>query len=207
MWRITDISDTVRRLFLPAGKAIAKTGLTPNNLTLIGFMVNVGVAWVLSTGRFLIGGALVILAGVFDLLDGALARSTGRSTTFGALLDSVMDRYSEAVILFGLLIYFAYQGATTEIILIFATIIGSLLVSYVKARAEGLGLDCEVGIMRRTMRLLVLALGLMLSAVAGQALLVTLWVLAIFTNTTAAHRLYFVWRLTRSQPPTQPPPE
>ena len=204
MWGINDISDNVRRLFQPAGRVIAKTGMSPNTLTLVGFAVNIGVAWVLATGHFLLGGFLVILAGAFDLLDGALARASGKSTTFGALLDSVIDRYSEAVILFGLLVFFTYQQAPMEIILIFAIIIGSLLVSYVKARAEGLGLDCEVGIMRRTIRLLVLSLGLIISHFVPQALIVTLWILAVFTNTTAAHRLFFVWRETKKEPPQTP---
>jgi CDP-diacylglycerol--glycerol-3-phosphate 3-phosphatidyltransferase len=180
---------------------LGKTGVHPNALTIFGFLINFGVAWAISQGYFAPGGAFILVAGIFDLLDGAVARVTGKVTKFGALLDSTLDRYSEAVLLFGLLWYYSWsQGAPTEVILIFATIVGSLLVSYVRARAEGLNLDAEVGIFRRTLRITVLALGLMLSAIPDSrdtAMLVTLWILAIGTNLTAAHRLFYVWGKTR----------
>ncbi|RLC69437.1 MAG: CDP-alcohol phosphatidyltransferase family protein, partial [Chloroflexi bacterium] len=140
------------------------------------------------------GGLLVVIASSLDFIDGALARVTGRSTKFGALLDSSLDRYSEAVLLFGLLWFYAQQEATMQMLLIFATIVGSLLVSYVRARAEGLGLDAEVGIMRRTMRILTLALGLLINQVT-----IILWILAILTNLTALHRLIHVWRCSKKE--------
>ncbi|KPJ53266.1 MAG: hypothetical protein AMJ37_01665, partial [Dehalococcoidia bacterium DG_18] len=124
-----------------------------------------------------------------------------RATKFGALLDSTLDRLSEAVLLFGLLWYFVWQQDTSlEVILIFAIIVGSLLISYVRARAEGLGLDAEVGIMRRTVRILTLSIGLMLSPFEP-LLLVALWGLAILTNMTAVHRLIYVWYKDRERPP------
>lgn len=201
MWRPANISDRLHHLAEPVAQVIAKTRVPPNAVTLFGFVLNIGIAYLLATGHLFLGGFLVVIAGASDLLDGALARVTGRVTRFGALLDSTIDRYSEAVLLFGLLVYFAGQEATTEMILIFATIVGSMLISYIRARAEGLGLDAEVGIMRRTVRILTLALGLMLSPIQP-ALLVTLWVLAILTNLTAAHRLIYVWRKTRKEPPS-----
>jgi CDP-diacylglycerol--glycerol-3-phosphate 3-phosphatidyltransferase len=187
-------------------RLVAKTGVTPNALTILGFLLIIGVAWVLSQGYFLLGGFLVVIASSFDFIDGALARVTGRSTRFGALLDSSLDRYSEAVLLFGLLWFYAWQGATLEILLIFAAIVGSLLVSYVRARAEGLGLDAEVGIMRRTVRILTLAIGLMVSQLMMSPieyflLFVALCILAILTNLTAAQRLLHVWRYTRKEQP------
>jgi CDP-diacylglycerol--glycerol-3-phosphate 3-phosphatidyltransferase len=180
---------------------VGKTRVHPNTLTIFGFLLNFGVAWLLSQGFFLYGGLLILAAGVFDLLDGAVARVMGKVTKFGALLDSTLDRYSEAVILFGLLWYYTWQpDACTEVILIFTTIIGSLLVSYVRARAEGLNLDAEVGIFRRTLRITSLSLGLLLSPINPDlALLVTLWFLAIGTNLTAAHRLIYVWSKTRKE--------
>lgn len=196
MWRASEISDRAHRLAEPVARVVAKTGISPNAITITGFLLIVGVAWVLSQGYFLIGGFLVIIASSCDFIDGALARVTAKSTRFGALLDSTLDRYSEAVLLFGLLWFYVWQGATTETLLIFAIIVGSLLVSYVRARAEGLGLDAEVGIMRRTMRILALALGLMLSPIEP-ALLVILWILAILTHVTAVYRLTHVWRCTR----------
>jgi len=202
MWRPSEISDWAHRLAEPVARVVAKTGIAPNAVTITGFLLIIGVAWVLSQGHFLLGGFLVIVASSLDFIDGALARVTGRSTRFGALLDSTLDRYSEAVLLFGLLWFYAWQeqGGTTEMLLIFAIIVGSLLVSYVRARAEGLGLDAEVGIMRRTMRVLTLALGLMLSPI-GPALLVILWILAILTHLTAAYRLFYVWRCAKKERP------
>lgn len=202
MWRPAEIlSDGVHRLAEPVGRVVAKTRVPPNVLTILGFLFNVGVAWIISQGHFPIAGFLIIVAGIFDLLDGAVARHTNRVTRFGALLDSTLDRLSEAVLLFGLLWYFAWQQDTSlEVILIFAIIVGSLLISYVRARAEGLGLDAEVGIMRRTVRILTLSIGLMLSPFEP-LLLVALWGLAILTNLTAVHRLIYVWYKDRKGPP------
>ena len=202
MWRPSHISDRLHHLAEPVARVIAKTRVTPNAITLFGFALNIGIACLLATGHLFLSGFLVLFAGIFDLLDGALARVTGKSTKFGALLDSTIDRYSEAVLLFGLLVYFYFArlDATLEMILIFATIVGSMLISYIRARAEGLGLDAEVGIMRRTVRIVTLAIGLMLSPIEP-ALLVALWILAIFTNFTAAHRLIYVWLKTRNGQP------
>jgi len=202
MWRPSNISDRLHHLAEPVAQVIAKTRVTPNAITLLGFALNIGIACLLATGHLFLSGFLVLFAGIFDLLDGALARVTGRSTKFGALLDSTIDRYSEAVLLFGLLVYFYFArlDATLEMILIFATIVGSMLISYIRARAEGLGLDAEVGIMRRTVRIVTLAIGLILSPIEP-ALLVALWILAIFTNFTAAHRLIYVWWKTRKGQP------
>lgn len=206
MWRPAQIiSDRTKHFAEPVGRIVGKTGVQPNALTIFGFLINFGVAWLISQGHFVFGGALILVAGMFDLLDGAVARMTGKVTKFGALLDSTLDRYSEAVILFGLLWYYVWQqDAATEVVLIFTTIIGSLLVSYVRARAEGLHLDAEVGIFRRTLRITVLSLGLMLSAIPDcreTVMLWTLWILAIGTNWTAVHRLIYVWIKTRKAEP------
>ena len=196
LFRPSVISDKAHRLAEPVGRVVAKTGIHPNAVTITGFLLIIGVAWLLAKGWFLLGGILVLVISCSDFIDGALARATGKATTFGALLDSSLDRYSEAVLLFGLLWFHAYAGAFTEVMLIFATLVGSLLVSYVRARAEGLGLFAEVGIMRRTLRVITLAVGLMLSPI-HLALLVILWILAIATNLTALYRLFYVWRASR----------
>ncbi|MCK5653535.1 MAG: CDP-alcohol phosphatidyltransferase family protein [Dehalococcoidia bacterium] len=202
MWRPAEkISDGAHRLAEPVGRVVAKTRVPPNFLTILGFSCNVGVAWIISQGHFVLAGLLIIVAGIFDLLDGAVARHTNRVTKFGALLDSTLDRLSEGVLLFGLLWYYAWQQDTSlEVILIFAAIVGSMLISYVRARAEGLGLDGEVGIMRRTVRILTLSIGLMLSPFEP-CLLVALWGLAVLTNLTAVHRLIYVWYKDRKKPP------
>lgn len=191
------ISEKAHRLADPVGRVVAKTRIPPNVITIAGFLLIFGVAWVLSEGRFVLGGILVLVVSSTDFVDGAVARAMGRETKFGALLDSSLDRYSEAVLLFGVLWFYAQQAAITEMTLIFATIVGSLLVSYVRARAEGLGLDAEVGIMRRTLRILTLSLGLLLSPIEP-ALLVVLWILAVSTNLTALYRLFYVWRADRN---------
>ncbi len=204
MWRPAEIiSDKVHNLAEPVGRVVAKTRVKPNYLTISGFLMNIFVAWVISQGYFLLGGSLILVAGIFDLLDGAVARYTNRVTKFGALLDSTLDRWSDAVLLFGLLWYFAWQpdqDTSLEMILIFAALVGFLLVSYVRARAEGLGLDADVGIMRRTQRILLLSMGLMLSTFEP-ILLIALWILAIGSNLTAAHRLIYVWYHSRKERP------
>jgi CDP-diacylglycerol--glycerol-3-phosphate 3-phosphatidyltransferase len=209
MWRPAQIfSDKMHSLAEPVGRIVGKTGVSPNTLTLFGFCINFGVAWLISQGHFVYGGILILAAGIFDLLDGAVARMTGKVTKFGALLDSTLDRYSEGVVLFGLLWYYVNRPDSvykTECLLIFATIVGSILVSYVRARAEGLNLDAEVGIFRRTMRIGILSLGLMFSAIPNQQdniMLYTLWILAIGTNFTAVHRLVYVW-FKRNKPTSQ----
>ena len=183
------------RFAQPAAQLLAKTGLTPNTLTVLGFLVSAAAAGVIAADHLLVGGLVVLFAGLFDLLDGALARARGQATRFGALLDSTLDRLSEAALLFGLLVLYARQDSTQGILLSGAVLVGSLLVSYVRARAEGLGLKCEVGLFTRPERVIVLALGLMLDQV-----LVALWVMAVLTYVTVAQRLLYIWQQTRGQP-------
>jgi CDP-diacylglycerol--glycerol-3-phosphate 3-phosphatidyltransferase len=182
----------------PVIRLIAKTKLSPNALTIIGFLLSLVIAWVLGTGHLFLGGFLVLFSGWSDLLDGALARATGRTTRFGALFDSVIDRLSEAALLSGLLWFYAAQGSFQESLLIFAVFVGSVMVSYVRARAEGLGLESQVGLFTRPERLILLALGLILSPI-DLALLIVLWILAVGTNLTAIQRLVYVWQKTRKE--------
>ncbi|MCL0079812.1 CDP-alcohol phosphatidyltransferase family protein [Dehalococcoidia bacterium] len=183
-----------RLLTEPIVRLIARTGISPNALTITGFLLNALVAGVLAGGYLFLGGFLVLFAGWFDMLDGALARISGKSTRFGTLLDSTVDRFSEAVVFLGLLVFYLAQGATLEILLIYFTIVGSIMVSYVKARAEGLGLRSEVGLFARPERVILLALGLLLSRISPVALLVVLWILAVGTMLTVLHRLIHAWR-------------
>jgi CDP-diacylglycerol--glycerol-3-phosphate 3-phosphatidyltransferase len=176
---------------------LAKIGISPNALTVFGFFATLAVAWVLSTGRFFLGGFLVLLAGSLDFLDGALARATGRSTKFGAFLDSTLDRFSDAALFLGLLAYYASQGSHyTEIVLIGAALTGSLATSYTRARAEGLGLKDEVGFFTRTERIILLAIGLIVGHWHSYAMVVVLWIIAVLSNLTALQRIYHVWRQT-----------
>jgi len=163
-------------------------------LTVLGLLLTIGVAWILSRGDFLLGGFLVLLSGAFDLLDGGLARATGRATRFGALLDSTFDRFSEAALFLVLMSYYANLGSYQEIMLIGAAMAGSMTTSYVRARAEGLGLTCEVGLFTRPERVIVLAIGLIFNQ-----MLVALWVIAVLSNLIAWQRVFHVLRQVRGQ--------
>jgi CDP-diacylglycerol--glycerol-3-phosphate 3-phosphatidyltransferase len=167
---------------------LAKAGISPNVITTVGLLIAFAVAWVLATGHFFLGGFLVLVSGAFDMLDGAVARITGRTTKFGALLDSSFDRFSEAALFLGLLAYYADKGAFQEILLIGAALVGSVMTSYVRARAEGLGLKCEVGIFTRPERVILLAIGLIFNQ-----MLVILWIIAVLSNLIALQRLGYVW--------------
>jgi len=175
------------RITDPIVGTLSKSGITPNTLTLINLALNIAAAYIIATSYFLLGGVLVLVSGLFDLLDGALARFTKQSTKFGAILDSTVDRISEAAILCGLLIWYIPQGANFEIVLIFVVLIGSFLVSYIRARAEGLGWQCQVGLFSRAERVIVLAIGLLVNQI-----LIALCVLVVFVFITVIQRLVYL---------------
>ncbi|HHY58856.1 MAG TPA: CDP-alcohol phosphatidyltransferase family protein [Chloroflexi bacterium] len=174
-------------------QGLEATGISPNALTLIGFLLTVLVAIILATGNLLVGGLLLIFAALFDTLDGALARHSQQVTVFGAFLDSVMDRYSEAITIFALIFYFsAAPDGRINVLLLAATLIGSLLVSYTRARAEAVNIECKEGFFQRTERIVVLIIGLVTGWMTP-----VLWALAIFTNLTAIQRIVDVYRKTQ----------
>jgi CDP-diacylglycerol--glycerol-3-phosphate 3-phosphatidyltransferase len=178
------------RITGPIVGTLSKSGITPNALTLINLALNIVAAYVIATGHFLPGGVLVLVSGLFDLLDGALARFTKQTTKFGAILDSTVDRISEAAILCGLLIWYAPQENTSlELLLIFVVLIGSFLVSYIRARAEGLGWQCQVGLFTRAERVIVLAIGLLINQI-----FIALCVLVVFVFITVVQRLVYLWK-------------
>ncbi|MGQ9572381.1 MAG: CDP-alcohol phosphatidyltransferase family protein [Dehalococcoidia bacterium] len=184
-----------RRITDPVVFLLAKAHITPNVLTLLGVLGNAGAAVLLARGQFLVGGIVVLAAGALDILDGALARATGQVTRFGGVFDSVMDRVSEAAILFGILYYYADRGAHEESLLAFAALAGSMLVSYIRARGEILGLQIREGLFTRAERVIVIGLGSIIDQVR-----IALWILAVLANLTALQRLYSVWRKTRHEP-------
>ena len=178
------------RITNPIVGILSKSGITPNALTLINLVLNIVAAYVIATGHFLLGGVLVLVSGLFDLLDGALARFTKQTTKFGAILDSTVDRISEAATLCGLLIWYVPQeGASLKIIFIFVVLIGSFLVSYIRARAEGLGWQCQVGLFTRAERVIVLAIGLLVNQI-----FIALCVLVVFVFITVVQRLVYLWK-------------
>lgn len=207
------LKQPARRLAELIARRLARTGVTPNGLTLIGFALSVLVGAVLAAGFLPIGGVLLLLAGAFDTLDGALARVTSTASRFGAFLDSTLDRYAEAVLLFGLLIDASRRRDSAAELLAFVVIVGSLMVSYNRARAEGLGIDCEVGIAPRPERVLILGLGLIIGLEV-----VALAILAVLTHVTAVQRILRVRAATAStaaagsrvdtitSPPAESPP-
>ncbi len=191
------VKDSVRTRMDQVGRAVARVGLTPDMASLLGLVINGAVAVVLATGRFGLGGLLLLLAAPFDLLDGALARATGKGSTFGAFLDSNLDRYSEVILFFGVLWHVQHDQthAVMRTLLIYGCATGSLLVSYARARAEALGFDNEVGILARPER--VVGLGAFLLFGWTDAIL---WALAVLTYVTAVQRLVHVWLRWRRRP-------
>lgn len=184
----------------PVARAVARTGLTPNQITALGVLGNIIAGVLIGFGFFVAGAILMLLGGVLDLIDGALARLTHRATAFGEVFDAVMDRYSEGIVLFGLLIWELNRAHQVESALIFATIVGSIQVSYTRARAEVIRMDVKEGLFTRAERVLLLAIALLFSAVP-HLLLIILWILAVLTNVTALQRLYYVWTRTKDLPP------
>jgi CDP-diacylglycerol--glycerol-3-phosphate 3-phosphatidyltransferase len=189
---LNELARKYSRKFLePLARFISATGVSPNVVTVTGFVLMIGVAFVLAWGHFLLGGILITAVALFDAIDGTLARMMGRTSRFGAFLDSTLDRLSEAVIFLGLFIYFIGQDQRLELILIYATVVGSLMVSYARARAEGIGVPLKEGLFTRFERVFLLVIGLLFNQ-----LTLILWLLAIFSNLTAIQRMYLVWRIT-----------
>jgi CDP-diacylglycerol--glycerol-3-phosphate 3-phosphatidyltransferase len=175
---------------------LVKMRLTPNAISWFGFILALGAAALIIAEHPFAGGFVVLVAGFFDILDGALARRIRKATPFGGVLDSTLDRLSEAVVLLAVLVLYAQEPAFIPIILVCLALIGSLLVSYVRARAEGAGLECEVGLFTRAERVVVLALGLLLSHIAN-ALLIALAIIVAFSFFTVGQRLVYVWQQTK----------
>ncbi len=185
------ISSYVER---PVASALAKMGVSPNMVTMAG-LVGAGIsAWLISEGMLWAGGIVMLIAGVLDLFDGALARSTGQDSAFGALLDSVVDRVSEIVVLLGLLIFYARADSIQGTVLVYLAVGGSVMVSYLRARSEGLGIDCKVGIMTRPERVAALGFGLIVGHWVPVVMLIVLGVIAGLTILTTAQRLFHTGR-------------
>ncbi|WP_038038547.1 CDP-alcohol phosphatidyltransferase family protein [Thermorudis peleae] len=193
------LADRVRAHLQHVGAVLARGRLTPNMLTVLGFLLNLAVAVVLALGHLQAAGLLALFAGAFDMLDGAVARATGKITLFGGFLDSFIDRYSEAVVFGGILIYFLrVPHGDLPIVLCYAAIVGSLMVSYARARAEAAGIALTAGIFARPERIVTLALFLLLNRPIW-----ALWLLAIVANITALQRAYLVWREAHRAGPRQ----
>jgi len=178
----------------PIVRNLSKSGVKPNTLTFTGLVIDIGAAYAIVVNHLSLGGVLILVAGLFDLLDGALARFTGQATKLGAILDSTVDRVSEAAILCSILAWYLLEGigatlgvVAIEVVVILAALVGSFLVSYIRARAEGLDLECRVGLFTRAERVIVLAAGLLINQVS-----IALWILVVFVYITVIQRLFYL---------------
>lgn len=191
----TLVGDWVRLRLRRLGLVAARTHLSPNAFTILGLLFNIVVAAVIASGNLVLGGVLALVAAAFDMLDGAVARVTNQVTRFGGFLDSTLDRYSEAIVYFGLLVYLLRNmNDQTAVLLVYATIVGSIMVSYTRARAEAAGVSAEVGLFARPERVILLAVFLII-----QRPIWALWILAILTNLTTLQRILHVWQETRER--------
>jgi CDP-diacylglycerol--glycerol-3-phosphate 3-phosphatidyltransferase len=179
------------------GRAIARTGLTPNMLSCIGLAGNVAAAVLVAQEALLWAAAVFLVFSVVDLFDGAVARATGRATPFGAVLDAVFDRISEGVLLAGVAVYFADRGENVQVGVTFAALLGSVSVSYLRARAEAEGLSMREGLFRRQERVALLTVGLLFDALTLVA-----WPLAVLTHLTVLQRFFM---LARQRPESAAP--
>jgi CDP-diacylglycerol--glycerol-3-phosphate 3-phosphatidyltransferase len=187
-----------RRITEPLKTVLIKSRLKPNTLTWLALAISIIAAGTIATNHLLIGGFLVLLSGLFDILDGALARSTNQATRFGALLDSTFDRISDAVLLLGLLVLYLMSGDIIEMVLIFLALVSSFLTSYVRARAEGLGINCPVGLFTRAERVIILALGLLLNQLYEFSIFIALLLVVVLGFVTVGQRLIYVWKQTKN---------
>jgi CDP-diacylglycerol--glycerol-3-phosphate 3-phosphatidyltransferase len=189
------LSDRIRSrtegLRSRAARLLGRLGVSPNALTVMGYLLHLPAMYALANGHMRWGGVLIAVASLFDALDGSVAREMRQSSVFGAFLDSTLDRYSEGTIFLGLLIWYARSQAVTEIVLIYVAVFGSVMVSYTRARAEGVGIACKAGWFTRFERVLLIVAGL----VANQVRLL-LWALAVLSNATAIQRIVHVRRAT-----------
>lgn len=194
------VKKAARQLAVKPALALGRLGFTPNALTLIGSVLTGLVGLLAAQGWFLAAGLGLWLFSLSDTLDGALARATGRVSPFGAFLDSVCDRYAEAGVFLGLVWWFHTGGSGLGVMLAFLAAISSLMVSYARARAEGLDFHAEVGWFQRPERIVALGLGLVLAQWVPAALLLALGLLAVLTTFTVVQRVLHVNGLSQSTP-------
>lgn len=191
-----NLSDHLRVIFKgvldPIGAWLNGLGIHPNTMTILGLVGNLAAAVLLGLGYIRLGGWIFLANGAFDVLDGTMARLRGTTSVFGAFLDSVSDRYAELAVFLGLLVYYMGQNNWLAAILIFCAASGSVMVSYTKARAEGLGLEAKVGMLTRFERYVIIALALVFNIP-----MVMLWIISILANFTALQRFGHVYRQTR----------
>jgi CDP-diacylglycerol--glycerol-3-phosphate 3-phosphatidyltransferase len=182
----------LHRFFVPVARLLLRARVRPNHLTVLGLGVSIAAAYVFSVGRLRWGAALLAVAGLFDFFDGAVARLAGSDSDYGAFLDSVVDRYSDLAVLLGILVYYEHTADTPGAVLTMATLTGTVMVSYTKARAQSIGVRCEIGVMERPERLIALIAGAIFHLLTPVMAL-----LALLTNLTAIQRIIYTRRIAR----------
>ena len=173
---------------------LLKLGTTPNHITLFGLFGNIGAAVLIALGYLRWGGLVAGLMAPLDAVDGAMARLRGNPSRFGAFFDSVIDRYDELILLGALILYFYKQADLAGVMLTFAAALGSVLVSYTRARAEGLGLDAKTGILSRIERAIILIIGLLF-----EIPIFSVGIIAVLANITAIQRICRVWQQSKAE--------
>jgi CDP-diacylglycerol--glycerol-3-phosphate 3-phosphatidyltransferase len=193
---------TCRVLLHAIVRGLALTRISPNVLTFLGLVINIVAAILFGYANpqnysrmFLYAGLVIIGAGIFDMVDGRVARATGQVTTFGAFFDSVIDRYSDVALFFGLLVYYARGNHFFYLVLVAFVMVSSVMVSYTRARAESLIGSCKVGFMERPERVVLVIIGALFARWGAMA--PVLWVLAVLSTTTIIHRIVYTYQQTR----------
>ncbi len=180
--RLHDLSDP---LLAPLARLLARLGIGPNHVTVAGTLIGIGAAWLIVEGQSLVAGLVFLFASAFDALDGVIARTQGQATPFGAFLDSTLDRVSEGFVMAAIALHFATLGQPWNAAAVVLALLGSLLVSYTRARAEGLGVSCTVGFGTRLERVIILGFGLILGLLAP-----AIYLLIILTGWTTLQRIF-----------------
>jgi CDP-diacylglycerol--glycerol-3-phosphate 3-phosphatidyltransferase len=171
---------------------LALSRIHPNVLTFFGLVINIYAAWLFSQGKFFWAGMVVIGAGLFDMVDGRVARATDRVTRFGGFFDSVLDRYSDLALFMGLLVWYSSINRSFYIVLTAIVMTGSVMISYTRARAENTIPKCKVGFLERPERVVLIIIGALFDRMAP-----VLWVIAVLSNLTVIHRMIYTWQETK----------
>ncbi|MGH7317715.1 MAG: CDP-alcohol phosphatidyltransferase family protein [Candidatus Rokuibacteriota bacterium] len=187
------------RLADPVARALLRAHVRPNHLTVVGLGVSILAALAMAQGRLRVAALLLAVAGLCDLFDGALARRANRVSPFGAFLDSVVDRYSDLVVLLGVVLFYHHALHTTGVLVTMITLVGTIMISYTKARAQSIGVACEIGLMERPERLIVLIAGATFNLLTPAMV-----ALAVLTNVTALQRIFYTRRVAASAPSSEP---
>ena len=175
-------------------RALSLARIHPNFLTAFGLVINIVAAVLFAKGRFVAAGFVVVGAGIFDMVDGRVARASNTVTSFGAFFDSVIDRYSDLALYMGLLVYYARGGHLFYVVLVAMVMAGSVMISYTRARAESLIPSCKVGFLERPERIVLVIIGALMDRMAP-----VLWVIAVLSNVTVVHRCLYTWRQTQKE--------